>query len=133
MGIVYKARHIAEPAGRLKMIIAGWFAGEEDLQGFWREAETLPSITRNIVRVYESASTMAVRSFRSNTWGGTGRPPSRRAVLLTRARKVFASAVARPTRPTTRHHPSRFETDEHPAWQVGEQHGFGGMKATHAA
>jgi serine/threonine protein kinase len=55
MGVVYKAKHLAlKRLVAMKMILAGSYAGEEDLKRFRIEAEAIAHLKHpNIIQVYE--------------------------------------------------------------------------------
>ena len=55
MGIVYKARHLRlNRLVALKMLLAGAYAGPEELERFLREAEAVAGLRHaNIVQVYD--------------------------------------------------------------------------------
>ncbi len=100
MGIVYRARHLKlNRTVALKMLIAGAYAGRQDLARFAREAEAVAALRHpNIVQVYEVGDLEGMPFFTLEFVDGgnlarelAGRPqPARRAAELV---TILAGAV----------------------------------------
>ena len=120
MGVVYKARHPRlNRAVALKMLLAGPYAGPEELERFLREAETVAGLRHaNIVQVHEAGDvdgrpyftmefveggSLAQKAGGHAATGSSGRRPG------------GGGGRGRPRRAPARHRPPRPQAGQHPA------------------